>query len=269
MTDQNNVRTLLDDLGFGKSEAILYEFGAAQKNALTVQEMQRRTSLKRPTIYYALDQLADKGLVSRVMSQQKTSFMFQPPSKLELLVKDEVRHARTKLHSVAQLIDLMPIADGKEHTNVSHFEGLQGVKTVIDMTLYCSSRKWQVIAPFKNFLRDYDEKYSRYYVHTKRSRGITTQTLWKKIIPTSRTLSATEIKEKNPRIMPQTMGGRFESIIIIFDNKVAIIGPYSEMSAIVIESEEIVTMFEGLFGLIWDISTPYKDALRQAKKIDK
>ncbi len=173
-----------------------------------------------------------------------------------------MRAARSKLHSVAKLIDLLPSSSDHAKVQVGHFEGLQGVKTVVDMTLYCKSRSWRVIAPFKNFLRDYDEQYSRYYIHTKRSRGIKTQTLWEKIMPDSRTLSSNELKEKNPRIMPPAMVGRFESIVIIFDNKVAIIGPYSEMSAIVIESAEVVSMMQGLFEVIWAISTPYKDALK-------
>ncbi len=263
-TDSEMIQHLLGELGLGQTEAIVYEFGARQKHPVRAQEVQRHTGLKRPTVYYALEQLAAKGLVSSTKTEVSTEFTFQPPHKLENMVNDEVRQAKAKLHSVAKLIDLFPLQSVKDDVSVSHFEGLQGVKTVIDMTLYCKDKKWQVIAPFKNFLRDYDEQYSRYYVYTKRKQGIKTETLWETIIPGSRVLSASEIKEKNPRIMPDTMAGRFGSILIIFDNKVAIIGPITQMSAIVIESTEVVAMFRGLFETVWDISTPYKVAITKA-----
>ncbi len=67
-----SVRNLLEELGFGKAEAIVYEFGATQGRAMSVQEIQRHTSLKRPTIYYALDQLAAKGVVARATAENKT-----------------------------------------------------------------------------------------------------------------------------------------------------------------------------------------------------
>lgn len=260
------IRHLLADLGFGTTEALVYDYGARQVEPVRVQDIQRYTALKRTTIYYALEQLTSRGIVSSAQGERATEYAFQPPAKLEQLVHDEVRLARAKLHSVAKLIDIFPHATETKGLKVSQFEGLQGVKTVIDMTLYCKSLKWQVIAPFKNFLSDYDEQYGRYYVYTKRRHGIETQTLWEKVMPDSRRLSPNEVKEKNPRIMPAAMLGKFESILIIFDNKIAIIAPYSEMTAVVIESDEIASMFRGFYEIIWSVSTPYADAVKKSPK---
>jgi HTH-type transcriptional regulator, sugar sensing transcriptional regulator len=261
MTDTTTVRTHLEELGLAPTESAVYEYGALYPEPLSVQQIQRHTGLKRPTIYYALEQLTSKGLVSSIQGELRTEFMFQPPQALEQLVQNNVRRERAKLHTVAKLIDLMPTHNAASGTKVSYFEGLQGVKTVIDMTLYCQSKQWLVIAPFKNFLSEYDEQYARYYIYTKRRNEIKTKTLWEAVMPSSRVLSAHEVKEKNPRIMPETMKGRFESIMVIFDEKIAIIGPKSQMSAIVIESSEITSMFRGLFHTIWDVSIPYKTAL--------
>jgi sugar-specific transcriptional regulator TrmB len=262
MTERQNLtRQLLQEVGLSPTEALIYEFGVQQGVNVGAHEIQKHTSVKRPTVYYALGQLEAKGLVSRIQEERRVSFKFEPATSLERLVQDEARQSRLKLHSVAKLIELLPKGIASEQLNATYYEGLQGVKTVIDMTLYCKSGDWKVIAPFKNFLRDYDPAFSRYYIYTKRHNHIATQTLWEAIIPTSRVLSANEIKEKNPRIMPLTMRGTFESILIIFDNKVALIGPYSQMSAVVIESSEVATMFRALFATIWDVSTPYKQAL--------
>ncbi len=131
------------------------------------------------------------------------------------------------------------------------------MKMVVDMACYCKSKKWNIIAPYQNFLRDYDSEYAQNYLRARKNHGITSRTLWE-LTPQKRPMTAQELKDRNPRIMPESMLGKFKSMIILFDDKVAVFSSYEKKTAILITSKEIHAMYMAMFEAIWEISTKYE-----------
>lgn len=248
----------LQSLGLGKTEAQLYIAGLAYPRGVGVQDLQKQTNLKRPTIYHNLNLLESRGLVAKVSSMNRTLYTFSPPEQLERMVEAEVRESKAKLKVLAQfqrqLEALQPIGN---QTNVRHFEGILGVKTVIDMALYCKKPEWRVIAPVDNFLRQFDNNYAKYYVITRKRHGIKSKTLWEQPDPNGRPLTRQEIADRQPRYLPEVMRGQFTATTILFDNKIAIITSLQDQSAVLIESDEISALFGALFEGLWVSSTPY------------
>lgn len=259
----NDTVMQLESLGLGKTESELYLAGMAYKHAVGVSELQKRTGLKRPTIYHNLNLLASKGLASKVSSLNRTLYAFSGPEQLERMIESEVREAKAKARTLAQVMksleDLRPADSG---TSVRHFEGIQGIKTVVDMALFCQHPEWRIISPVDNFFRQFDARYARYYMITRKRHGIKSKTLWELPGASSRPLTKQEIRERNPRFLPQSMHGKFAPVTILFDNKVAIITSLKEESAILIESNELSELFEALFEALWTVSTPYEDAIK-------
>ncbi|MBI2030539.1 hypothetical protein HYT05_02870 [Candidatus Kaiserbacteria bacterium] len=72
-----------------------------------------------------------------------------------------------------------------------------------------------------------------------------------------RKLTAEEIKERNPRLMPAVMHGTFRSMMILFDDKVAIFSSYEKLSAILITSQELHAMFLAMYEGLWGCSEKY------------
>lgn len=251
-------RQYLQDLGLSKSEAIIYLAGVSYARPVGVQELQKRTNIKRPTIYHNIHLLESRGLVAKVVSYGRTLYTFQPPDQLERVVQADIRAAKQKLRTVAQLSQELKGMGVSESTAVRHFEGIEGIKAVVDMALYCKKPEWQVLAPAKNFFSEFDEAFARYYLVTRKRHNITAKTLWEKPKVDGRPLSSEEVAERNPRYLPESMHGRFTATAIVFDEKLAIVTSMQEQSAVLIESPEVSGMFKAMFEALYEISTSYK-----------
>src|SRR3989339_824298 len=131
-----------------------------------------------------------------------------------------------------------------------------GIKLVIEEALYCKSRHWDVIAPPKNFFSDFDKKYAEYFMNTRKRKKISARSLWESKAD-KKVLTPEDLKQRQPRILPNIMYGKFKSIIIIFDDKVAIISSLKESSAILIQSREVHDTMLALFDGLWHISKEY------------
>lgn len=263
MTDTNNqLISQLETLGLHKTEAKLYIAGISFSESVSVTELKHKTGLKRPTIYHNLGLLQQRGIVAVVVSQRGNRYIFSEPTELERSIHDEVRQAKSKLRTLSLLMDelesLRP-AESNSAISVRHFQGEQGVKTIVDMALFCKKPEWKIIAPLNNFFREFDPAYARYYTATRKRHGIVSKTLWEKPDPAGMPLNAKELVNRQPRYLPETMIDTFSSTVILFDNKIAIIASVKEQSAVLLESEEFYKLFSALFDGLWNISVPYQD----------
>jgi sugar-specific transcriptional regulator TrmB len=265
LTLDKDINSKLSLLGLSDTEAKLYQAGLSIGKSIGVIQLQKLVSLKRPTIYHALDTLAAKGLVAKVASANRQLYSFTPPSQLERLMEAGIVQAQRKLRLAVQLT---PILENLQlqagSTIVSHYEGVEGVKAVIDMALFCKVPKWDILAPRKNFFSEFDERYSRYYLTTRKRHDIVSRSLWERtpdgkfLTPGGKPLDKDDLAERQPRYLPQLMQGKFKSTMILFDDKVALISSLSGLSAILITSEEIHDFFEAMFEGLWSVSTPYR-----------
>lgn len=255
----SEVSEQLSELGLTETESTLYLAGLAAEST-SVQELAKATGIKRPTIYHALATLTDKGLVALRKKETKTRFSMSSPDHLLELVRER----REKLLSQEQELtdSVIPLLKGIAHnspsaqTSALHYEGIAGVKAVIDAAIYCKSKKWDIIAPIDNVLRSLGPSYTKHYLASRTYHGITSRTLWERYAESQR-LSDAAIKERNPRILPASMEGTFKSMLILFDDKIAIISSEKEPSAVLITSAETHALMSSMFEAIWNISEPY------------
>jgi sugar-specific transcriptional regulator TrmB len=250
-----DLKKQLKSLGLSSTEASIYLAGVGNL-PLGVAELNKVTNIKRPTIYHALYGLMEKGLVARSGTEARMKFNFAPPQQLEHVIYSQIQQLKKKTSLVQELIkNLQPPAS--EQTVVGHYEGIEGVKTVIDEALYCKSHQWDILAPVKNFFSEYDKQYAEYFMTTRQRHKITARSLWEAKIGSSE-LTAADIAARQPRYLPKVMHGKFDAVVILFDDKVAIISSLKELSAILITSQEIHKLFSAMFEGLWATSVPVK-----------
>jgi sugar-specific transcriptional regulator TrmB len=257
--DMKETEASLIDLGMTHTEARIYLSGLACES-ISAQEIAKQTGIKRPTVYHALSTLMDKGLVAQRTIGGKAKFSMSPPAHIQKVIREQkeaLELREQKLQSILPLLTQQYANTKQSSIATVQYEGVQGVKMVLDIAFYSRSHHWDIIAPTRNFLKEYDSSYKEYYLKARKYYGITARSLWEHK-PTSRKLSAQELRERNPRIMPKSMQGRFQSMMLLFDDKVAIISPLEKLSAILITSQETKEMFLAMFDAIWDISTPLR-----------
>lgn len=251
-----DINSLLTSFGLTKTEATIYRSGLLQ-SASSATSLSRRAGIKRPTTYHALETLMQKGLATKKGSGARLVFSMTSPNALKSLVDREIDRLERQKSVVDQLLPLLTKRMPNTAIDVAHYEGLVGVKAVVEEALYCRSGKWDIIAPKENFFASFDRAYAKYFLETRARRGVIARSLWEKGLP-RHVLSEEEIRQRNPRWLPESAQHAFKSLIILFDDKVAIISSYDALTAILIRSEEIHDTFEVLFELLWNGAKPYR-----------
>ncbi len=251
-----NPAALLSALGLTKTEATIYRAGLTRSPA-SATELSRKTGIKRPTVYHALETLMAKGLVAKKGSGARLAFSMTPPTSLQSLIDRQIDKLEQQKSSIAALVPLLKKTAAPATVDVAHFEGLEGVKMVVEEALYCRSRRWDIVAPKENFFATFDRAYAKYFLQSRTHRGIIARSLWEKGLP-RHVLSDEELRIRNPRWLPDSAKGTFTSLIILFDDKVAIISSSEVLSAILIRSEEIHATFTAIFEMLWTSAKPYR-----------
>ena len=178
MRDMDDFTITLVSLGLTETEAALYLAGIRHPS-IDVHTLVKETGIKRPTVYHALGTLKSKGLAAEHGTGGKLRFVMCPPEQLVKLVKDKRKNLDTQEEVLNQFIPFLKQAGLSEDVfNTAQYEGIEGIKTVVDIALYCKSRKWEIIAPVKNFFSEFNKEYAQYYLNTRTRKGITTRTLW-------------------------------------------------------------------------------------------
>lgn len=249
----------LISIGLTPTEAKIYLAGLVHES-LNIQDLAKYTKIKRPTIYHAIETLIEKGLVAKKKLGNKSQFTMTAPENIRGFLerqRDLVQDRTKKLETLIPFLELQQKSGQGDGTSVVQYDGIEGMKTVLDMAFYCKSKRWDIIAPIKNFLREFDRDYALRYLNARKYHDITSRTLWEPILG-SRTLSAEEIEERNPRFMPTAMQGKFKSMMILFDDKIAVFSSYDEPTALLITSKELSQMFLAMFQAIWALAEKYK-----------
>jgi len=256
--------SLIDGLGLSPTEAKIYVAGLPHA-AVGVRELVKRTGVKRPTAYHALETLLQKGLASKSAAAGRVTFSMTAPERFGSLIDRQIGALENKKRSLASVLPHLAslrAAGTGEGARVSHYEGIDGIKTVVDEALYCRSGRWDIIAPRRNFFSEFDHAYADYFMGTRRQRNIVARSLWERTPNAGgkpgRMLSADDLRLRQPRYLPDVMRGKFQSVVIVFDDAVALISSYKNLSAVLIRSKEINAMMAAMFEGLWSAAEPYR-----------
>jgi HTH-type transcriptional regulator, sugar sensing transcriptional regulator len=252
------IKTILKNIGLTDTEINIYLAGLTYPE-IGVNELEKQTGIKRTTIYHAIDTMMQKGLVSKKGTPSRLMFTMSRPENIKRHLDKEITKLQDQQKDLEKIIPHLnqKIIQEKAGVKITQYEGLEGVKMVVDEALYCQSKNWDIISPAKNFFSEFEKKYADYYLETRGRRGIIARSLWEYRLP-FRALSDEELKQRQPRYLPEVMHGKFKSVFIIFDDKVAIISSLKELSAILIESQEIHNSFCAMFEGLWAVSEDYE-----------
>ena len=75
----------LQEIGLNDKEAAIY-LALLQVDNSSVIDISKKTKINRSTIYFVLEGLGKKGLVSEVQVDKKVHYAAEPPERLETFV---------------------------------------------------------------------------------------------------------------------------------------------------------------------------------------
>lgn len=222
------------------------KIGSAPASAIA-----KEAGVSRPLAYQALEELMQKGLVSKVQVRQGAQFTMASPDQLEAVIQGkehELRALKQELPSVfAELTSLAPHIH--KQSSVRFYEGKEAVKKVAWEVLETKEKKIRSLAPLKSILDTIDPSFMRQWMKERNKRKIQSNSIW--------SAHHTEADFQSPyrelRLAPKGMD--FTSTILIYDNTVVIMAPPPAVFSMVVESEHFSSTMKAIFDQLWIISS--------------
>lgn len=255
-------KDIFTKIGLTSNEAIIYEF-LLKHGENTAGNIIKNTPLKRGVVYYVLADLVKNGLISEKKKQKVAYFTPNHPQKLEEFAENkenELKQAKTSLEAnLPSIISDFSLVSNQP--SVKYFEGMAGVKKVLDDTLDNNQTKGILTfvdaGIYIKYLKDWNTKH---YAPKRKKLGI-----FEKVIIPKNESSLGFMREymKRPKSSELTdvlfVDEKFlphipSEIDIYGGDKVSFV-TFSEKGhiAVIMQNEEIVATLTSLFNCIWEL----------------
>ena len=244
------IKKILSKLGLSKREIQVYLTGLGMGPSLA-SEISKKTKIGRSLVYHLLELLRQKGLVSSIGPKHGRRFEMEPPTRLKAILarqKRETERTEKQLDNISTELESIYSPKLKQ-ARIRFYEGVEGMKNVVEDTLTSKEKKEYVIASVDNAFEIFDKQYAKNYFQEHDKRKIFRKSIWSKTIEESG-ISKSPYREQ--RVVPQDF--IFPSTIFTYDNKVAVFSSANEETAFIIESEEFAKTMKAIFKQLWKIS---------------
>ena len=239
----------LNSLGISEKAGKIYQAGL-MLGTTSVQELARKSGLKRPTVYLHVDELVKQGLFEIVPINKKTYYRAANPEVLEERLKRQLLHFQNELPA---LVALRGSTLGKPQIRI--IEGKEGVVDIYKELKEANSlRFWSnvgpVFGPFHNEYMDLAETIRKNSVNAKEIIADTKE---------SRRYSRLLSKIAGPTYSARTATVEgIENDTGIFGN-VVIIFRLHELNffAVRIEDKTIADTMRAIFDMSWKTARPF------------
>ncbi len=239
-----DINESLSILGLNEKQSAVY-IALLQLGRGSAYSIADKAAIKRPTAYVILDELIDKGLVSRVPRARKQLYIAISPEQAFALAEEKLTIAKKKL---PELLAMTKGADTK--ANVLYFEGIKGMKQVMDYKRDENTSK--ELVGFYATSHDIPKELTNYFDEwnaKNKKKGIKIRG----IVPDHESLAGFRGSDKEfgrtMKVIPYT---EFSSQVAIdtFENIVRI-QDYKNLQGIAIENEAIAKTMREIFEMVW------------------
>ncbi len=238
----------IQNLGLTTKAAKIY-LAALELGEASVQQLAGKSRLKRTTLYYVLDELAEAGALIRVQAGKKTYYVAEQPATL-------LKNAREKISDFEESLKLLEDKAGRMNRKprVYFLYGSAGFKQAWDMILNTKEKAYRIITGGENFLDYVKEKYIVDEIIAKKKKlGI----LSKQLIAASayaRQIVAKDGRENRiSKLLPPICKLPFTEIIT--ESIVAFISPRFNNMILIVENDDFSKTRKSIFEILWQ-STP-------------
>ncbi|MDB5259979.1 MAG: transcriptional regulator TrmB [Candidatus Nomurabacteria bacterium] len=253
MAVKEKINSILEAIGLNNTETVILK-SLLEHKLLRATEISRKTKLNRTTVYSAINNLIEKGLVTSMDEKKVLIFRSIEPH----LLLDYMERQKAVLSQNADYYkEILPEIESKRaqkhiFPKIQFFKGLDGIKQAYEDTLDHNTQKQ--IRTFTGADAIYnvaDQEWVHYYLTKRRDMGI------KASVITTDTPGghATKNKDKQffrtTKIIPKEYS--FDTEIIAYENKISLTSFSNEDPvAVIIEDERISNTIKKIFEYVWN-----------------
>jgi sugar-specific transcriptional regulator TrmB len=251
---ESNQALILAKLGLGDIEQKMYLDGI-KTPPLPVSLLAKRIGLTRSNAYNVISSLQAKGLCWNLGGEYGRKIMFAGPEKLLSLHRDMLASLKGMEKDISQLSKSLshskysgPIAQPR----VQYFEGTEGVKKLYSDSLSSPDGLIRT-AVYQGIFERFGKEYVENYIQERHRRGMRNKILYPYSLKTFNSKYPIDpTNRREVRIPPKSIN--FDSMIIVYGSKVAIITMTHEIFGTLIESVDYSNTMKSWFDTIWGIS---------------
>lgn len=240
-----NLPEIIKNLGFTNKEVLAY-LALLELGEASVQQIAKKSGLKRTTLYPILDQLAAQNYISFVIKDNKHLYFAYPPQKLFNEFKLKYENLKQSLPQLDAIYNLK-----KDKPKISFYEGREAYKKIYDDTLDLpKNSQIYEFTSLKNVWRFIPKSYEEEYIKRRMAKKIRNKIIAVDSPETQAWLEHAPQELREILLIP-TPNNQITAAIEIYGNKIGIISLTRNFMGVVIESRELSQLFKIAFNLMW------------------
>ncbi len=250
---------ILEKNGLKKNEVKIY-LACLGSGELTVTSISRETTIPRATVYFVIDEMIKKGLVSKVTRGAHTYISPASPEKIKEIAISNEQEAKIQREQVEKMMpDLTRYANSMPNRpKIQYFTGREGLRAIFEDLLTSGEIKNYYIGSIQNIVNIAGERFVKDWVKRRTSAGIFSYAVRKRSDETlPKTFKSNRKMLREVRFAPK--GFSTSIYLIIYGNKVAFITSKKEGFGMIIESADFAETQKALFDILWETSTKYSE----------
>lgn len=243
----------LEQFGLEDKKAEVY-LACLELGPSSVQSIAQKTGVKRTTIYDILTNLIEQGLITQTIKGKKRLFIAEDPEMIKSLLQKKEREFDQLLPELKSL-HFIPGLKPK----IRYYEGLDGVKKVLNDTLTSREKILRAIVPMKDLIDLIGEDYFNEYTNRRIKLGYHLRVIRptiKEVISIREKYKQGTSKAHFREVNYAPKDFAFSMSMFLYDHKVILISSKKENFGMIIESEEFAYNQKALFEVLWKISKP-------------
>lgn len=248
-------KELFERVGLDQKESETYEALLSLGKA-GVLKLLPKVSLKRGSLYNALDGLKEKGLVVELLENKKKVWQVESPDKLQTVIKTSEQRLKEAEQSLLATLPTLKSSYNLtfNRPNVRFFEGEEGVRQVLADSL--TSKTEIVTYADLESIEKYMSKQNEQYVKERTRRGIKKRGIVADTDFNRKFLQKYSNNVTDSRLV-KFAPTNFQTVMQIYDNTVSYLTLSDEsIIGVIIEDKNIYQMHAMLFEQHWTKAIP-------------
>ena len=239
----------LQEIGLNEKEAAIYLALLSVDND-SVANIAKKTKIKRPTVYFTLDGLTKKGLVSEVQADKKVHYMAEPPERLETFVE---RQKAVLEERAARLKDVIPQIksvqrEQGERPVVKFFDGRDGAVSALEEFFTTDTKGGTAYFIYSNDLLNevFTKEEKKRYLNIRLSKNIHSESIY--------TFAGGKLENIEDANRTRIDAEKYPITcdIAVYKDHVRITTLGDKISSIFIKSKDVADTLTSLFKLVKD-----------------
>ena len=243
---------LLTKVGLTPDQSKIYEV-LLKNGVLPASKTALKAGIKRGLGYKVIEDLVSMDLVEKI-DKKVALYAANHPSKLKEITQkkaDEIKVMENTLSgALGPMVSDYNLTLGKP--NVQFFEGKDGVKKVMEDSLY-STEEILSYADITS-IQKYIPEINKWYVEQREKKGIKKRGILLDT-PEARKILSSYYKNITDSRLIKIISSPFESVMQIYDGKVSYITLSNrQLIGIIVEDQAVYEMHKALFNFTWEKS---------------